>query len=192
MRGFIREAGFFGHEGDGAGGGDARAEGLAGVAIEATGEIDSEDGGFGFRDGLDDGGEGIFGRAIQAGAEEGVDDEHGRVGFDELGSGEDGLDFHGLGDAVIEQGVPLKFVGAGEQRDRHVRAAIVEMSRGGQAVAAVIPRADEDENSRRCSCCLAFHTRHPRWARLARFSMRTMDGMPYSSTAMTAVGISRD
>jgi hypothetical protein len=62
-----------------------------------------------------------------------------------LGGG-DGADFHSLGDVPVDECVAFEMARIGEQCNRDVRAAIGEMSRGGETVAAVVARTDEDED----------------------------------------------
>ena len=76
--GGVGEAGFFGDERDRSGGADAGAEGAAGVAVQAAGEVNRHDGAGEAVHGLDDLREGVSGGLGQAGAEEGVDDQAAR------------------------------------------------------------------------------------------------------------------
>ena len=70
------------------GGADAgRAEGDAGVGVEATGEVDGEDGDVGALDGGGDGGEGVARWLGEAGAEDCVDDEQCMGALDRGGVG---------------------------------------------------------------------------------------------------------
>ena len=152
------EAEFCAGEGDGFGGAEGDAappftDGEAGVAVEAGGDIDAEDGAAGEVEG----GDGVAGEAFEgageAGAEEGVDNEVAGAGLVEPGAelaavGGERLqgEAHGLDDGELGGGgVAVRF-GRGEEEDADGDGGVVEVACGDEAVGAVVAGAGEDED----------------------------------------------
>lgn len=142
----MREAHFFGDEGDGAGGADAGAGRDAGVAIEAAGDVDGKDGAATVIDGRRDLIEGRAGGVGQTGAEDGVDDQQRICVCDQVGRRGHDHKIHGLGDAPIEQGIAFVMGWIDCQGDLYTRAAIMQMPGDGKAIASIISSAAEDED----------------------------------------------
>jgi hypothetical protein len=140
------EADFFGNERDGSRCLDAGAGWLAGVAIEAAGSVDGEDGNAAAIDGGDDLVEGGTRRAGQAGAENRVENQGRLCALDQLGVGGGGGELHGLRDLPVHQGLVLVSGGVGGEDDVDIEAGVVEMTGGGEAVAAVVAAAAEDQD----------------------------------------------
>lgn len=132
-------------------------EGLAGVAIEAGGNIDGEEGAFGEVEGVDDSAGQASDLAGEAGAKKGVDDEIVGLRVDDpiaqfgviVGKAMEG-NFHGGGDGELsgQRGMRVASACAGVEggQDADRKAGIVQVAGGNEAIAAVVAGAADDED----------------------------------------------
>ncbi len=155
-------------EGDGGGGADRGAERQAGVGMQPRGEVHGEDGGGAGVHRRDEIGGGAGDPAVEAGAEEGVDDEGGGRQRQAGGRGRTGPAVKGGGGVAAESG------GVAEEGDADIAAGGHEAAGGDEAVAAVVAGTGEDEDGPGGGeggggvghgATGGFHQGHPRGAR---------------------------
>ncbi len=125
-----------------------------------------------------------FERPRQAGAEEGVDHQVGRRGDGEGGASSpsahlDERQLEAAADRELHRGVAAELPAAGRQDDLDLVAAHVQVARHGQAVAAVVARAAEDDRRPPPGKTSPIASTTP----IAAFSISTRPGMPSSSMA---------